>query len=157
MTNELAHYGIKGMKWGVRREQLRAHNARRKQLRTDSKTWRKKGYGDSVVQANKRSKAVKDIYDRLEKDPKYAADFQKLLKNQDRARRVKKVTYGLMVADAILNDAKVTRYAFNSVVMTAKSARGKAAMRKMYKGSAKSPAMHEGMRKVVKDGVTVFI
>lgn len=75
---ELYHYGVKGMKWGVRR-----------QARKDAKEYAraKMFYGEG---AGTRRKLISNTVKQRSKDPEYKKEFDKALANQDMAKHATK-------------------------------------------------------------------
>ena len=113
--DELMHYGVKGMKWGVRRDvQLLANrrfNVKRKQLNTDYKLSKY-----TKEERNREIKALKNERKKFLSDVK--RDYEKLTTEKERYRFNKnivnmttkevpnvKVKRGLSVANRILTGA----------------------------------------------------
>ena len=80
MTDELWHYGVKGMKWGVRR----AERKTRKQARKDAQS--KMYYGEG---AGVRRRNINAVVRQRSKDPTYKKAFDEEYSKQDmgKARR----------------------------------------------------------------------
>ena len=78
MRNELYHYGVKGMKWGVRR-----------QAKKDAQDYAvaKMYYGEGAGTRRRLLKA--QIDQRSKNDPEYKAEFERQLANQDMSKAVK--------------------------------------------------------------------
>lgn len=77
MTNELYHYGVKGMKWGVRRTQRRAKKDAKKYARA------KMYYGEG---AGNRRKLIKARVNERSKDPVYKKAFDDAYSKQNMER-----------------------------------------------------------------------
>lgn len=58
---ELKHYGVKGMKWGVRRENRQNYRDAKKELRTAKKELRKSSYGMGIKAINRYENAEKKV------------------------------------------------------------------------------------------------
>lgn len=124
-TDQLMHYGVLGMKWGVRKDRAngkadrqtrraekKAARASRKDARRDFKQHRKaKPY--STRKKESKVQVTKKIADKASKDDNYLKEFDKRYtkmekehtryKNAERSRKVKAyVEAGLTVASAIL-------------------------------------------------------
>lgn len=112
----LAHHGIKGMKWGVRRspEELghkvprsTVHNARK-----DAKEFAraKMYYGEG---AGNRRKLIKATVNERSKDPDYKREFEKALSEQNMADHAAKARTERKVRTAASKTAKTTRGIIN--------------------------------------------
>ena len=114
----LTHYGVKGMKWGVRR---RAKKDAKEYARA------KMFYGEG---AGNRRKLIKAKVEERSKDPFYKQEFDKALKKQDMAKH----------ADA----AKRERARKTAASTTAKTARGliNSATGNIGKASAAAAALY---------------
>ena len=97
----LEHYGVKGMKWGVR------HDARR-----DAKEYAraKVYYGKG---AGTRRKLIKETVKQKSKDPDYKREFNKALAKQNMAKHVKRAKAERHRNDAINSIKKFGRGVVN--------------------------------------------
>ena len=107
MRSELYHYGVKGMKWGVRKR-LERHRTNR-QARKDAKEFAraKMYYGEG---AGNRRKLIRAKVNERSKNPEYKKEFDKYYAEQDMSKH----------ADASVRE-RHTRDAINA---TARTARG---------------------------------
>lgn len=84
----LAHYGVKGMKWGVRRDRPEGVSARtNREARKDAKefTQAKMFYGEGAGTRRKLIKA--SVNAKSEKDPSYKKAFDHHVNNTDMGKR----------------------------------------------------------------------
>lgn len=102
-NNELYHYGVKGMKWGVRR-----------QAKKDAKEFAraKMFYGEG---AGTRRKLIKAKVNERSKDPEYKKEFDKALSEQDMAKHATKAKTERKVKDAKNTAAKTGRGVVNMI------------------------------------------
>lgn len=100
---ELYHYGVKGMKWGVRRK-----------ARKDAKEYAraKMFYGEG---AGNRRKLIKATVNERSKDPEYKREFDKALSKQDMAKHASKAKTERKVKDVEKTAAKTGRGVVNMV------------------------------------------
>ena len=115
-TNVLAHHGIKGQKWGVRRspEEL-GHRVPRSTIRAAKKDAKefaraKMFYGEG---AGNRRKLIKATVNERSKDPDYKREFEKALAKQDMADHAAKARKERTVRTAASKTAKTTRGVIN--------------------------------------------
>lgn len=94
MNNELKHYGVIGMRWGVRHDKEKSGINRRtaKRAQKDAKEYAraKMFYGEG---AGTRRKLIKNTVKERSKDPNYKKAFDEALANQDMAKHVKKAQH----------------------------------------------------------------
>lgn len=100
-SGELTHYGVKGMKWGVRRK-----------ARKDAKEYAraKMFYGEG---AGTRRKLIKNTVQERSKDPTYKQYFDEALSKQDMAKHVSKARTERKVRDVKNKTAKTGRGVVN--------------------------------------------
>lgn len=107
----LAHFGVKGMKWGVRRENPGGASGRtNREAKKDAKEFAraKMFYGEGAGNRRKLIKAT--VEGKSKKDAAYKSAFEKHLADQDMSRHAAK--------------ARGERKRKNTVNTTAKTARG---------------------------------
>ena len=126
-NSHLAHYGVKGMKWGVRKDRtslITKHRAKK-----DAKEYAraKMYYGEG---AGNRRKLIKATVNERSKDPKYKAEFERRLSEQDMSKHA--------------SAAKRERTVKTAGKTTAKTARGlvNAAMGNIGRASATAAAIY---------------
>lgn len=91
MGNDLAHYGVKGMKWGVRKDRTSGVSRKTdREARKDAKEFAraKMFYGEGAGTRRKLIKAKVEA--KAKKDPAYKKAFEKHLANQDMGRHAEK-------------------------------------------------------------------
>lgn len=84
MENELYHYGVKGMKWGVRRAERKTRKQARKDAQETARS--KMYYGEG---AGVRRRNINSVVKQRSKDPTYKKAFDEEYSKQDmgKARR----------------------------------------------------------------------
>lgn len=97
MDNQLAHYGIKGMKWGVRRTEAQLARARGESLDSSS------GAKPKKASTSSRSKSVSEMSD----DELSRAVRRLQLEQQYRQLNPKKVSAGKRFADKVMKDVVI--------------------------------------------------
>lgn len=129
----LAHHGIKGQKWGVRRspEEL-GHKVPRSTVRMAKKDAKefaraKMYYGEG---AGNRRKLIKATVNERSKDPDYKAEFEKALGKQDMAQHAAKARSERARNTAVSKTAKTARGIVN--IVTGNAGRAGAAAVGLY-------------------------
>ena len=100
----LAHYGVKGMKWGVRRK-----------ARKDAKEYAraKMYYGEG---AGNRRKLIRATVKERSKDSRYKAEFDKELAKQDMAKHASAAKRERKAADVKKGTGKMARGLVNAAI-----------------------------------------
>lgn len=103
---ELYHYGVKGMKWGVRKAQKLAKKDAKEFARA------KMFYGEG---AGNRRKLIKNIVQERSKDPNYKKAFDEALASQDMAKHAIKAKGERKRKDAKNFTGKTARGVYHTV------------------------------------------
>lgn len=117
MENELYHYGVKGMKWGVRKTQkssaIKKHSKKNQNPTDEEKGALKTAYGKVLSAETNMSTGRRNIYSKYNKEidslyKKYndTTDFSEANKIYDKIRQVEKKMY--KEADDFTNDSAKT-------------------------------------------------
>lgn len=129
-SSYLAHHGIKGQKWGIRRspEEL-GHKVPRSTIRTAKKDAKefaraKMFYGEG---AGNRRKLIRATVNERSKDPYYKAEFEKALAKQDMAEHAVKARRERTVKTATAKTTKTARGIINMALGNAGRASAAAA------------------------------
>lgn len=117
-TNELMHVGVKGMKWGVRKDRPsgaspKVDRAARRDANEHSKA--KMFYGEG---AGNRRKLIKAKVDQKSKDPEYKKAFDFHIENQDMSKRASQAKTTRKVKDVQKGTAKTARGVKNLAMKT---------------------------------------
>ena len=99
-NGELYHYGVKGMKWGVRKTQNQAKKDAKEFARA------KMFYGEG---AGTRRKLIKNTVQERSKDPVYKKAFDDALSKQDMAKHAQKAKSERKRKDAVNQTKKTGR------------------------------------------------
>ena len=118
--NYLAHYGVKGMKWGVQKEKTPSGVSRRtnREAKKDAKEYAraKMFYGEG---AGTRRKLINNsVKAKSSKDPSYKKAFEEHLKNQDMSKHAEKARAERRSKDARKSVAKTARGVKNLALKT---------------------------------------
>lgn len=100
MDDELMHYGVKGMRWGVRKRERSSGGSKKRKKSLISKAIKK---GKSVVAANAKKKAAK-------RDDKASVETVKKSKNRTRLVRDKKGNYAVQLDFGGMSDAELNAF-----------------------------------------------
>lgn len=117
---ELFHFGVKGMKWGVRRSRPDGVSARtNREARKDANehTKAKMFYGEGAGNRRKLIKATVEA--KTKKDPSYKKAFDHHVENQDLAKRASQARGERKRKDVVKGTAKTARGVKNLAMGTA--------------------------------------
>lgn len=103
---ELYHYGVKGMKWGVRKAQKLAQKDAKEFARA------KMFYGEG---AGTRRKLIKNTVEERSKDPNYKKAFDEALAGQDMAKHASKARGERKRKDAKNAAGKTARGVYHTI------------------------------------------
>lgn len=106
---ELFHYGVKGMKWGVRKNSSGISRRTDREARKDAKeyTQAKMYYGEG---AGTRRKLINNtVAAKAKKDPKYKEAFDKHVADTDLAKRAEQARSKRKRTDTVKTTAKTAR------------------------------------------------
>lgn len=108
MENELKHYGVKGMHWGVRKDDDKPSRKTARMAKKDAKEFAraKMYYGEG---AGNRRKLIKATVEERSKDPHYKSEFEKHLANQDMSKHASAAKKERSVNTAKAKTAKTAR------------------------------------------------
>ncbi len=133
----LAHHGIKGMKWGVRRFQAYGSGGYqpkvpmkvRRMAKKDAKEYAraKMFYGEG---AGNRRKLIKATVEERSKDPVYKVEFEKELNKQDMAKHASAAKKERKTRDVVTTTSTTARGLIN--IATGNAARASAAAAGIY-------------------------
>ena len=116
----LAHYGVKGMKWGVRKDKRPSGVSRKtnREARKDAKEYAraKMFYGEGA--GNRRKLINNSVKAKSSKDPSYKKAFDHHLKNQDMSKHAEKARSERRAKDTRKNVAKTARGVKNLALKT---------------------------------------
>lgn len=111
MNNELAHWGIRGMKWGVRRYQNKdgsltpAGKKRRAQLTSELEKLNGQGANGSGKNSNPRTKSTKDMTDEELRSAVNRLQLEKQYRDYYRDLNPKKVGRGKKFVEKLATSA----------------------------------------------------
>lgn len=113
-NNELYHYGVLGMKWGVRHTPKKAEHSTKRQAKKDAKEYAraKMFYGEG---AGTRRKLIKNTVTERSKNSAYKEAFNKALSEQNMAKHVKKAKTERKIKDAKNTTVKTGKGIINAV------------------------------------------
>lgn len=116
--SELKHYGVLGMKWGVRKSKQKSTKSRQKktsdrkldrQARKDAKEWSRAKVSTGEGSGNRRKQINAIVNQRSKDSAKYKKLFNEYVQKQDMSKHVKKANRERVRKDTKNKVAKTTR------------------------------------------------